>query len=323
MLFFSWLRNRTSNRPPRVRAQQRPTPPRFRPQLEALEDRCVPSTLTVTNAADSGLGSLRADIAAAQSGDTIVFAPSLDNYTIFLRSGELVINKNLTIQGPGASLLAIDGGSGYNGVGFGFGSRVFEVDGAGTTVTLSGLTITDGGGPANPALGYHAGDGLGGGILNYGNLTLSGCTVSQNTINPFAGQSTLGAGIYNAGTLTVSSCLLANNFANDFGHAEGGGIFNAAFLTVSNSELIQNKTDGGGGGIDNGAYATATVTGSFIFENDTYGEGGGIFNDKHAKLTIQSSRITGNSDSNGVGADLYNLGTVKISKDSTVGSIGP
>jgi hypothetical protein len=324
MWFSSWLRNRTSNRPLPVRAQHRSTLPSFRPQLEALEDRCVPSTLTVTTPLDNGaVGSLRYEIGVAQSGDTIVFAPSLNGSTITLGDSELLINKNLTIQGPGASLLAINGGSHENGYGFHYGSRVFEVDGAGTTVTLSGLTITDGGGQADPVAGFHAGDGMGGGILNYGNLTLSGCTVSQNTINPFAGQATLGAGIYNAGTLTVSSCLLLDNYANDFGHAEGGGIFNADVLTVSNSELYGNTADGGGGGIYNDAWATATVTGSFIDQNGTPSEGGGIFNQKHAKLTIQSSNITGNYDGNGVGADLYNLGTVKISQDSTVGSIGP
>src|SRR5262245_66250646 len=52
----------------------------FRPHLEALEDRWVPSTLTVTNALDTGAlgdGSLRGATAAAQSGDTTNFAPSV------------------------------------------------------------------------------------------------------------------------------------------------------------------------------------------------------------------------------------------------------
>src|SRR5437762_3030951 len=102
MSFFSWLRNRISNRAPRGRAQRRAAAPRFRPQLEALEDRCLPSTLTVLNNLDSGPGSLRAEIAAAKSKDTIVFAPRLDGQTITLTSGELLINKNLTITGPGA-----------------------------------------------------------------------------------------------------------------------------------------------------------------------------------------------------------------------------
>ena len=41
-----------------------PRAPRFRPCLENLEDRLVPSTLVVTNNLDHGTGSLRAAIAA-------------------------------------------------------------------------------------------------------------------------------------------------------------------------------------------------------------------------------------------------------------------
>src|SRR5262245_45050552 len=43
--------------------------PAFWPRLEILEARTVLSTWTITSPADSGAGSLRAAIAAAQSGD--------------------------------------------------------------------------------------------------------------------------------------------------------------------------------------------------------------------------------------------------------------
>src|SRR5215470_17624920 len=52
----------------------------FVPRLEVLEDRTVPSTLTVTNLSDTGApgdGSLRGQITAASPGDTIQFAPGL------------------------------------------------------------------------------------------------------------------------------------------------------------------------------------------------------------------------------------------------------
>src|SRR6516165_12813270 len=72
MSFFSWLRKRTSTRSRRWDGFQiRPTAPRFQPRLEALEDRWLLSTLTVTNNLDSGPGSLRAEIALAQNNDTI------------------------------------------------------------------------------------------------------------------------------------------------------------------------------------------------------------------------------------------------------------
>jgi hypothetical protein len=59
-----------------------------------------PTTRTVTNVADPGLGSLRDTAAEASSGDVIVFAGSGE---IDLTSGEIVIDNKLTITGPGAS----------------------------------------------------------------------------------------------------------------------------------------------------------------------------------------------------------------------------
>jgi hypothetical protein len=64
-----------------------------------LEDRAVPSTLTVLNNADSGAGSLRDTLAAAQSGDTIVFDPSLMNETITLTSGPLALSSKRGREG--------------------------------------------------------------------------------------------------------------------------------------------------------------------------------------------------------------------------------
>src|SRR5207237_9801889 len=105
------------------------------PRLEALEDRTVPSTLIVTSPADSGTGSLRAEIAAAQSGDTIDFAPSLAGQTITLTSGELAINTSLNIEGLGADELTISGNN---------ASRVFDISGSTTNVEIADLTIADG-----------------------------------------------------------------------------------------------------------------------------------------------------------------------------------
>jgi hypothetical protein len=129
---------------------------RFRPWLEDLECRNLPSTLTVLNNADSGPGSLRDTIAAARSGDTIVFDSSLDGQTITLTRGELAISQNLRIKGPGALQLAING----NGAG-----RVFDLTGSGANVTIADLTIANG-------LAVQ-----GGGIENLAsNLTLNGVT---------------------------------------------------------------------------------------------------------------------------------------------------
>ena len=88
-------------------------------------------TLMVTNTNDSGPGSLRQALADANDGDVIGFAVT---GTIGLTSGELLVAKNITISGPGAENLAVNGNS---------QSRVFHIA-SGQTVTISGLTITNG-----------------------------------------------------------------------------------------------------------------------------------------------------------------------------------
>src|SRR5438270_876285 len=69
----------------------------FVPRLERLEDRTVPSTLTILNNLDSGPGSLRAVLAGAANGDTVAFAPSLSGKTITLTSGPLSVNTSVRI----------------------------------------------------------------------------------------------------------------------------------------------------------------------------------------------------------------------------------
>ena len=149
------------------------------PRLEALEDRTLLSTLTVTNNKDSGSGSLRAEIAAANSnGDTtntINFAPALDGQTITLSSGELKITKSVNIDGPGLSLLTVSGGGASP-------RRVFEIDN-GATVTLANLTIANGQTTSAGMPGVQLRGQLGGGgILNDAGATLNltSCAVVNN-----------------------------------------------------------------------------------------------------------------------------------------------
>src|SRR5215469_14654579 len=65
------------------------------------------SILTVTNTNDNGPGSLRQALVNANVGDTI--DASGINGVITLISGELLVNRSVTINGPGADLLAVDG----------------------------------------------------------------------------------------------------------------------------------------------------------------------------------------------------------------------
>src|SRR5213592_2030475 len=60
--------------------------------------------VTVATTRDGGSGSLRQAIANAAPGETILLSVT---GTITLTNGELFINKNLTIVGPGAGKLTI------------------------------------------------------------------------------------------------------------------------------------------------------------------------------------------------------------------------
>ena len=104
--------------------------------LAALPAPAGAATLTVTTGADSGAGSLRQVIAAAAAGDTITFAPGVT--TVTLTSGELAINKNLTIQGSGVGGVRVERSTAVGTPDF----RIFHITAG--TVAISGLTIANG-----------------------------------------------------------------------------------------------------------------------------------------------------------------------------------
>jgi hypothetical protein len=327
MRFWTWLRERIGAEQTAWRGQHklrklpsRPTP-RFRPRLEALEDRCVPSTLPVTSPVDdvNVQGTLRYDIAHAQSGDTILLTGAVQS-GIVLTQGELVLNQNVTITSEGNQQIMISGGG---------NSRVFEVA-TGTNVTLANLAITDGNGVADNPDGTSQDDGFGGGILNFGALTVIASNLSGNSATIEGGgifngfgtvtvsgstlsgnSASFGGGIENFGALTVSASTLSGNSA----HVNGGGIDNASAgtVTVSGSTLADNSASFGGG-IDN--FGTVTVSGSTLSDNSASEEGGGIFNFS-GTLTVNDSTVSGNN-SPFVGADLYLAGGVLINNNSTI-----
>ncbi len=238
------------------------------------------STITVTNTNDSGAGSLRQAIADAAPGDTINFDANLfaTPQTITLTSGQLGIDQNLTIQGPGAGLLSIRG--------FVSRSRVFLID-SGVTAKLVGMTVRDG-------YGGTEFNGSGGGIYNLGVLTVIQSIVTANEggrgVGGTAGH---GGGIYNgpSGTLTISNTTVHSNYCQ-YG---GGGIMNdRGTLTVTNSTIFGNSSINGGGFTNDGSL---TITNSTISGNQAY-YGGGFQNVQNGAgsrfLKVINSTIVGN-----------------------------
>ncbi len=247
--------------------------------------------LTVNSAADSG-GScpgatctLRQAIAAAAPGDTIGFAPGLP--TIELTSGELLIDKVLTISGPGAAQLTVERSAESGTPLF----HIFHVN-ADVNAAISGLTIRHGSTPA---------DTNGGAISNSGVLTITACTITDNLSSGSGG---LGGGaIYNNGgdpgaTLMISSSTISENSA--LGSLGGGGILDGGgTVTIANSTISGNSADSGNGG---GIYTlgVTTITNSTISGNGAAsGNGGGIYT--FGTLTITNSTLSGNAAVEGGG----------------------
>jgi hypothetical protein len=263
----------------------------------------------VTNANDGGPGSLRQAIGDATSGDTINFnIPASDPNcnsttnvcTVKLTSGELKIDKNLTIEGTGALRLTVQRKSDTN---TDPKFRIFNIA-AGVTVSISGLTLSNG---SNSISGEN-----GGGIFNNGSLTLSDCVLTNNR----AGQGTGGA-IHNKGTLTINHCTILNNVAFD---ASGGGIFNEGdLLTINDSNISGNSAQLGapGGGIFN-RRGRLIIKSSTLSGNRCAGDGGGAIRSLSSEVEITDSTVSNNiADGEGGGIHVSG-GKVTISNSTFI-----
>lgn len=202
---------------------------------------CAAGTVT-SLADDGGVGTLRAVLAASADGDTINFDDSILPGTIALTSGQLEVNNNVTIAGPGATRLTVDGQfvPNPNEPPVNPYSRVFSIS-AGKDVRISGMTITRGMAPTY---------GIGGGILNQGTLDVTDVKFTLNT------SSLRGGALCNdQGIATVSHCEFTSNRAMC-----GGAIYNTGQLFVDTCSFYENLALLGAAGMlnnDDPADATA------------------------------------------------------------------
>lgn len=250
--------------------------------LATFNQTAQAATVTVTNAAGAGAGSLRQAVINAASGDTIVFAaPLFDTPQTIEFISSIIIEKNLTIMGRAANLLTIRVRAADSPV---FFINSFENCCA---VTLSGMTITGGHTTSTS-------DGVGGGIQNFGStLTLRSVHVAGNTAG------TAGGIFNNFGTLNIINSTISNNIANRPGDA-GGGIDNrSGTLTITNSTISGNiAAEGvfcGGGILSSGNDSSVTITNSTITNNiASEVSGGGVFK-RGGTVTIRNTIIAANN----------------------------
>ncbi|MGZ5481620.1 MAG: beta strand repeat-containing protein, partial [Pyrinomonadaceae bacterium] len=250
---------------------------------------CVTNPI-VTTTADSGAGSLREAMmnvcAAPNNVITFNIDPGTGPHTIQLASVLPAIAASVDITNTSGESITVSGEGAADPY------RIFKIN-SGQTVNISNLTITNGapdGAAVFPA-------NVGGGILNEGTLTLTGCTVSGNTVTSIGG-----GGIYNylpGATLNLVNSTVSGNHATVT--SAGGGIHNnGGNVSLTDSTVSGNDAAADGGGINNGT-GTLTVTGSTVSGN-TANFGGGIQN--FGTLTLTNSTISSNN-ANTDGGGLY------------------
>ena len=322
-----------------------------------------PTTLIVNQADDNGDGTCDATCTLRDAINTFNNAPgtyvvtfnlpsctTVSPCTLTLSQGPFVGTINplsisnsgsLTIQGPGANVLKIDGN---NAVQF-ESTRVFFVS-SGATVNLSGITITHG----TPNDFESATNYEGGAIYNDGGIVTVDSVIfdtnrarigfqggfSSGKLPGTAGSD--GGAIYNStGTMSLTNCTFTNNAAGQGGigggsstvtgagpggvGGNGGAIFNAATMTISGTTFSGNG--GGNGGVP-GSRGSSQAGGG-----GSGGNGGAIYNT--GSLTIVNSTISGNNAGNGLnggsngnggnggnGGGVFNNGGTLLVVNSTI-----
>jgi len=286
--------------------------------LKQLEDRTVPALFTVTNTNNDLAGSLRQaiiDSNALAGADTIDFAGGVVG-TITLTTGEMAVTDNLTISGPGASVLKIDGNS---------ASRVFNIDKANVQlkVNISGLTFMNCISAATGGAIFISDEnvtltkcdlinnkGTEGGAINVAGiasseasvfLTLDGCNVKSNSTT---------AASSDGGAINLNKCVNVvirnTTISGNVAVRRGGGLYfqNRGGLLLENSTVSGNQAGGDGGGIY--FYNIVTESGfnvrnSTISGNSAGANGGGIsvlrgngtFNFENSTIVNNSATLSG------------------------------
>jgi len=256
-----------------------------------------PATRVVTTSADSGAGSLRQAILDACPGTIITFDTAgvfATQQTITLTTGELVIDKDLTIHGPTASALTISGNN---------NSRVFNVQ-SGNSLLISNLTIA-GGRAIN-----------GGGIFSSGNLTITDSTFTDN--HAVAGQG--GAIDSEGGNLVIINSTISGNTAD----LDGGGLLNGgnSIAVLANVTITNNRADadgnasGAGGGLGQLSSGNLTLNNTIIAAN--FAGAGTSPNDVFVNVG-SGSFLDASSSNNLIGVDT---GLSDISNGSNGNKVG-
>ena len=174
----------------------------------------------------------------------------------------------------------------------------------GSKLTFNGGTIIGNSVRNDP----DGGAGWGGGVLvNDGaEATFNGGMILGNG-------APLGGGIYNFGTLTIGNIVISGNTGND-----GGAIFNRGTLNITAGSITDNLVNvHGGAGITN--YGTINMTGGSITKNRSAKAGGGIW--QGGTMNVQGNPVISDNTSNVHGSeDVYVSNPITVTGAFTQGA---
>ena len=264
--------------------------------LPAMPVAAIGTVVTVTTTTDSTNGCAGSGMGVCSLRDAVAYANAHGNTTILFQSGlggsiilgsTLDLNASMTISGPGANALAVDGNN---------ATTVFVINNngaSGVTVNISGLTIQHGNAGAQ---------GAGGGIAVFiANLNLADSAVVGNTSGSGSGGIDITAFSGHDSVDTITRSTISGNTS--------GAIFNEGSLMVTNSTISGNTVTGGGfGGGIRAASGTTTVVNSTISNNVAISGTqvaiqGGI-SAAGGSVSLQNTIVAGNTRSNGNSADV-------------------
>lgn len=238
---------------------------------------------------------------ANSTRDAIIF--DLPNPSVIdLTLGELLIDKDLDIVGPGARRLTIRRAVGASNF------RIFHIPPTEAFVGFRGITISGGnglfggglyvetGGVVNLAdsavTGNHA--QLGGGIFSSGRLTITRCLINSNSA------ATTGAGIANVGSTHEMS--IANSTITANTGASAGAIYNEGILMLANDTINENIGTQAVNSILSNAQGTIRVINTIIGRDSALGNSlQGAFISGGSNIVTAANGSTGFT--NGVNGD--------------------
>ncbi|MEO5626393.1 MAG: choice-of-anchor Q domain-containing protein [Dokdonella sp.] len=248
-----------------------------------------PPIIAITNCNDSGAGSLRDAIHNAVSGD-IIDLTLLTCGRISLTTGALDIDQPvLTLTGPGAGALAIDGSN---------RDRIFHTKGS-ETLTLQAMSIANG---TIHRRDSDADDAAGGCIYADGNVVLSGVNVRYCEALAEGSRTALGGAVWARGQVDLEYSRISGNFTytQGSGYARGGGLYASGGLFMVSSTLADNAAYSiaearsvGGGAFVRGGVVIASST---VSMNEADRSGGLDLDDNAGNpASLISSTVSGNS----------------------------